>query len=98
MLHTGASDICLPACTLFPSIEKYSDKTFISAGRCAASVLYGRNGEAAARAHSTDVTSTFENMMKSKESKSIKDIRRRKGEERRRDVQRGRDNQRDKNG
>lgn len=62
-LHIGACDICFPACTLWPNIEKYSDKTFISAGRCAASLLYGSIGDARATAQSADVSSTFENMM-----------------------------------
>ncbi len=62
-LHMGACDICLPACTLCPNMEKYSDKTFISAGRCAASLLYGSIGDAKATAHSADVSSIFENMM-----------------------------------
>jgi hypothetical protein len=45
-------------------MEKYSDKTFISAGRCAASLLYGSIGDARATAQSADVRSTFEeNMM-----------------------------------
>jgi len=62
-LHIGACDICLPACTLCPNIEKYSDKTFISAGRCAVSLLYGSIGDARATAQSADVSSTLENMM-----------------------------------
>jgi hypothetical protein len=62
-LQIGACDICFPACTLWPNIEKYSDKTCISAGRCAASLLYGSIGVARATAQSADVSSTFENMM-----------------------------------
>lgn len=63
MLQTGASDMSFEACTLWPSIEKYSPSTFISAGSAAFSAKVAV-GAAIATASNVDTVHIEDNMLK----------------------------------